>query len=197
MNSALNPYAVKALIVKGSGVQRHFLFSFSLFLIHSCRAAPQKVHFFETETLGFSLFLKILTYTQMKQFKPFRHKRVVETLKTHGLKPILISGMKATVGLREPNMGTPYQVTLPDNLTIATAENLYNDLSQYAQGGKDVEFEAKGVQRVDTAGLQILYVFMKTLAEHETKVIWKSTSDCLLQTSEQLGLTEALALQAA
>ncbi len=93
-------------------------------------------------------------------------------------------------------MSNAVTVDLPENLTIANAESLYNELDQYISGSKDVVFSANDVARADTAGLQLIYVFMRTLKQHEAEVSWSSPSSALIEASEQLGLKEHLGLVA-
>lgn len=91
-------------------------------------------------------------------------------------------------------MSNAVTVDLPENLTIANAESLYSELDQYINGSKDVVFSANDVARADTAGLQLIYVFMKTLKEREAEVSWSSPSSALIEASEQLGLKVHLGL---
>jgi len=85
-------------------------------------------------------------------------------------------------------------VDLPENLTIANAEVLYNELDSYTSGTQDIVLNASEVSRADTAGLQLIYVFLKTLQQHQASVIWAAPSSALIEASEQLGLKEHLGL---
>ncbi|NIB43212.1 STAS domain-containing protein [Pseudomaricurvus alkylphenolicus] len=85
-------------------------------------------------------------------------------------------------------------VDLPDNLTIANAESLHHDLEPLTNGTEDVILNGADVQRADTAGLQLIYVFIQTLQKSSASVSWSGASTALLDASEQLGLKSHLAL---
>ena len=85
-------------------------------------------------------------------------------------------------------------VDLPDNLTIATAEELHKQLDPFAIGGQDVVLNAGLVERVDTAGLQALYAFHQALKSHSSVMSWSAKSDALVDAAKLLGLTDHLAL---
>ena len=96
----------------------------------------------------------------------------------------------------EAAVSKPVTVDLPENLTIANAEALYNELDAHSSGSQDVILNAQEVARADTAGLQLLYLFQQTLQQHQASVLWQSPSTALLEASEQLGMKHHLGLAA-
>jgi len=91
-------------------------------------------------------------------------------------------------------VSSPTTFDLPDNLTIANAEALHEELESLANGSVDVVLNASAVSRADTAGLQILYAFQQALKSHNAKLSWSAPSSVLIETAEQLGLKQHLAL---
>jgi len=91
-------------------------------------------------------------------------------------------------------VASPITFDLPDNLTIANAEALHEELEALANGSADVVLNASAVSRADTAGLQILYAFQQALKSHDASISWSSPSSVLIETAEQLGLKQHLAL---
>ena len=92
-------------------------------------------------------------------------------------------------------MASPITFDLPENLTIASAEALHEELEPLANGSKDVVFNASAISRADTAGLQLLYAFQQALKSHNASLSWSSPSSVLVETAQQLGLDQHLALE--
>lgn len=91
-------------------------------------------------------------------------------------------------------MTAPIVVDLPENLTIATAEVLHQQLEPVVDKHQNVILNAENVSRVDTAGLQLLYAFCSEQNQHQLTVDWSSVPSSLTDGASLLGLTEALAL---
>ena len=91
-------------------------------------------------------------------------------------------------------MSRPKSVDLPANLTISTAEALYEKFEALLLEDCDINVNAKAVERVDTAGLQLLYVFKDALSKRNLTMKWKSTSESLIEAATQIGLSEKLEL---
>lgn len=85
-------------------------------------------------------------------------------------------------------------VDLPDNLTIASVEELHKQLDPYTIGNQDIVFNAGNVERVDTAGLQTLYAFHQALKSHSGEMSWSAKSDAIVDAAKLLGMTNHLAL---
>lgn len=85
-------------------------------------------------------------------------------------------------------------IDLPDNLTIATAEVLYQTLESAVEKHQDVVFNAESVNRVDTAGLQLLYAFCTEQKKQQLSVQWRSVTASLTDGAELIGIGKALFL---
>lgn len=86
------------------------------------------------------------------------------------------------------------QITLADNLTIATVESLHEELESALTEGVDIVFDGSHVQRCDTAGLQTLLAFKLELDKHRHSLSWKDASETLTQVATLLGLETMLGL---
>ena len=91
-------------------------------------------------------------------------------------------------------MAEPIIVDLPESLTIATAEALHEQLEPHAAGSTDVVLNPAAVTRADTAGLQLIYVFITSLKNHGANCSWASTPAVIVDAAEQLGLKTHLQL---
>lgn len=91
-------------------------------------------------------------------------------------------------------MAGSVKLDLPENFTIAAAEGLHHEMEEMLAGGQDVVVNGSAVERVDTAGLQLLYSFQEALKGVEASISWSEPSTSLLEASEKLGLKELLAL---
>ena len=84
---------------------------------------------------------------------------------------------------------------LPAALTIASVEALHEKLEPLSIQGADVVVNGEGVERVDTAGLQLLLAFKQSLTKHNAGFKWQTPSQLLCEAADQLGLAGVLALQ--
>lgn len=85
-------------------------------------------------------------------------------------------------------------VSLGEALDIAHASKL-KDRLQGALSKKDsIVLIADKVKKSDTAGLQLVYAFIKKGTELEKSVSWQKPSEELIQASEKLGMKNALNL---
>ncbi len=81
------------------------------------------------------------------------------------------------------------KISLEPILTIADVEELHNQLKQYL--GRRVQLSGKNVQRIDTASLQLLLVFM---LKADITVCWVDYSAQLCESARLLGISTALGL---
>lgn len=91
-------------------------------------------------------------------------------------------------------MAKPAVVSLPENLTIMSVDVLHEQLEALLVDSHDVSFDAAAVSRVDTAGLQLLFAFIRSMEKNGASCSWKSASELLIDASEQLGLKSHLKL---
>ena len=84
-------------------------------------------------------------------------------------------------------------VELADVVDISKVENLLETLKKTAEQGGEVNVDVSGVTRIDTAGLQLLYSFQKTLSDHHGKVTLTNPSDEFMQCARVVGFDQILA----
>jgi len=87
-------------------------------------------------------------------------------------------------------------IVLEGALGIAEAETMHQKLSAVLDANVDISIESEDLSRVDAAGAQLLYAFVKEAKKRSVTVTWKSVSDALLETSTVLGLSESMAFEA-
>jgi len=85
-------------------------------------------------------------------------------------------------------------VSLGDALDIANASKLKERLQSSLSKKDVIVLIADKVKKADTAGLQLVYAFMKAGIDLGKSVSWQKPSDKLIQVSEKLGMKDALSL---
>jgi anti-anti-sigma regulatory factor len=78
--------------------------------------------------------------------------------------------------------------------TLREAEAFKSALQAAEDSSGDFVLQAGAVERIDTAGLQLLAGFAARLRLLERRLIWGSASDAFRKAAAQLGLAEALEL---
>lgn len=86
-------------------------------------------------------------------------------------------------------------IVLEGALGIAEAEAMHQQLSEVLNANIDISIESEKLVRVDAAGAQLLYAFVKEAKGRSLTVTWKSVSNTLLETLTILGLSENMALK--
>lgn len=92
-------------------------------------------------------------------------------------------------------MATPNVITLSDNVDISKVENLLQDFRTAVEQGGSMTLNAADVKRIDTAGLQLLYSFSKTLGEQGGSVSIENPSDAFINAARLVGFDKVLAVQ--
>lgn len=88
----------------------------------------------------------------------------------------------------------PQTVLLEESLGIAQVEDFHKTLLSTLNSATEVEIDVTGLQQIDAAGVQLLYVFILDAGKRDINVSWKSTSEALERSAEQLGLSDQLGL---
>ena len=84
-------------------------------------------------------------------------------------------------------------LTLPERLDIAQADSVKDRMNKaLAKDASIVEIKADKVERVDSAGIQLLLSFKAAVLENDKEIILLKPSDELLAAAELLGSTELL-----
>ena len=82
----------------------------------------------------------------------------------------------------------------PATLDIAAAAEFHRQLCEAIDGGEPLELQAADLERIDTAGLQLLAACCLDAANRRIPVRWSATSDILYDAAQRLALTDVLQL---
>ena len=85
-------------------------------------------------------------------------------------------------------------VTLFSNSTVKDAAALKDTLLQVLDAPSGVTIDAKSVERIDTAIVQLLCAFVRDRAAHNRAVTWSGTPQVVFDAARLLGLGELLGL---
>lgn len=88
-------------------------------------------------------------------------------------------------------------LALPARLTIAEAVDVAQQLSAALMGQARVVLDAHALGVVDTAGLQLLTVFIREAQERAIEVQWEGVGPELREASRLLGLSVQLKIDSA
>jgi len=83
-------------------------------------------------------------------------------------------------------------IVLEGSLGIAEAEAMHQSLSRVLDAHVDVSIHSENLSRVDAAGAQLLYAFVKEAKKRALDVTWQSVSDTLRETATTLGLSAGM-----
>ena len=87
-------------------------------------------------------------------------------------------------------------LTLPDKLDIAQADSVKERMDKaLAKDVSKIEIKADKVERVDSAGIQLLLSFKAAAIKSDKEIILLKPSEELLAAAELLGSTELLEFQ--
>lgn len=89
------------------------------------------------------------------------------------------------------------QLTLGASLTLREVIDLQRELIVAEAGSDELRLDGSGVQRVDTAGLQLLVALARRRKVAGQPLSWTGVSPALLQGSTRLGLAALLGLPGA
>lgn len=91
-------------------------------------------------------------------------------------------------------MATSAAIKLPEQLTLANIESVYNELDSALEQGSEICLDAQTLSRIDTSGLQLLCCLQAELQQHDTKIVWQQSSEELVQAANNLGVNQFLAI---
>ncbi len=83
-------------------------------------------------------------------------------------------------------------IILEGTLGIAEAEAMHQSLSRVLDAQIDVSIQSENLSRVDAAGAQLLYAFVKEAKNRSISLKWLSVSDALKETTITLGLSKGM-----
>lgn len=85
---------------------------------------------------------------------------------------------------------------LKGSFGIAEAEFMHQKFSRILNAHVDISIQAEGLNRVDTAGVQLLYALVKEAKSRAVSLTWLSVSDVLVDAAETLGVTKGMGFEA-
>jgi ABC-type transporter Mla MlaB component len=81
--------------------------------------------------------------------------------------------------------------------TVADASSLKSGLAKLLEDSGVVTLDISAVQRIDTAGLQVIATFIRERESHGRQVEWRGTAPALAAAAKLLGLSSLLKLPSA
>jgi len=84
-----------------------------------------------------------------------------------------------------------------DLLDISMVNEINQKLNTCINSGDDITINISNIERIDTAGAQMLCAFYQDTKSKNIKCEWTSPSEIFSKSIEQLGLSEHLGLPAA
>ncbi|HEV7442896.1 MAG TPA: STAS domain-containing protein [Steroidobacteraceae bacterium] len=103
------------------------------------------------------------------------------------------SGSRKTAARKEAASNTH---ALAAECTVSDAGSLKERLAGLLQEPQAVTLDVTALQRIDTAGLQVITAFVRERAGHGRPVEWQGTAPVLATAARLLGLTSLLKLPA-
>ena len=105
-------------------------------------------------------------------------------------------------GAKTPDADTGHKTeggtfTVAADCTVADAGTLKSGLAKLLDDEGVVALDISAVQRIDTAGLQVIATFVRERDSHGRQVEWRGEAPALTAAARLLGLTSLLKLPAA
>jgi phospholipid transport system transporter-binding protein len=94
----------------------------------------------------------------------------------------------------ETPAAAPTSLTLAAECLVIDASSLKASLSSLLDQPKPVTVDASGLQRIDTAALQVITAFVRERADRGHPVEWQGAAPVLVTAAQLLGLTSLLKL---
>lgn len=93
-------------------------------------------------------------------------------------------------------MSQNVEFQLPETLTIASIQPLHEQFEALIEDKNcdAILLKAADVQRIDTAGVQLLYALVMAAQERQIPLNWQAPSASLRQSAQVLGLASALGI---
>ncbi len=81
-----------------------------------------------------------------------------------------------------------YTLALGSEITIRNLQPIYESLSKSLQSPQALTINASELNKLDTAGAQLLYLFTQTCNERSLVVHWQGASPKLAENLKELGI---------
>jgi ABC-type transporter Mla MlaB component len=131
--------------------------------------------------------------------KPRKRKRAVSVAA-----PVIPAVVEAAIAVTEPEVAAAVEpvvsdegtVTLSSNASLRDAGALKDALVRVLDRQATVTLDARAVERVDTATLQLLAAFVRDRQMMSRQCVWHAAPAALIEAARLLGFTAALGLSA-
>lgn len=87
-------------------------------------------------------------------------------------------------------------LVLPAAMDVANARKVYTLMQSHLSGAGDLELDGEAVERMDAAGVQLVYAFCRELRSQKRSLLWRGLSEPLLKALALSGVQEACGLPA-
>lgn len=94
--------------------------------------------------------------------------------------------------LNVSRQGDRTRIVLASQLDVANSLQLKKELGKVFRRKSPFEIDGASVERVDTAGLQVLVAFRAEARNRDIDLVWAAASDTLRKSAKLLGLTNVL-----
>ncbi len=82
-----------------------------------------------------------------------------------------------------------------DSLTISHATELHQKILAALEDSSEIKLNATAIEKVDTAGLQVIVALSNELKKMDGTMLWDKPSEALVQAAATLGLTSHMAFE--
>lgn len=89
-------------------------------------------------------------------------------------------------------MSQDYQITCPENMGIAMMDQLKDSFQTAIDAATDVRIDASEINKIDTAGCQLLLAFKQAVESNGKSFTWANVSEPLHRISKIIGLDSLL-----
>lgn len=83
-------------------------------------------------------------------------------------------------------------LSLGDALTVKNVAECKKQITEYLARNSEITLESADLQKVDTAGLQLLFSLQKSLAISQQRIIWKDANPVIESASRLTGLIDII-----
>lgn len=85
-------------------------------------------------------------------------------------------------------------ISCEESMDISSAGDLHDRLRHSLESGRHVTLDAIGVEKTDTAALQVFCAFFKEADRRGIEVNWQNPSEALIRSARLIGVHELLRL---
>lgn len=107
----------------------------------------------------------------------------------------IVSAPASDEAPRDQDQPVSGNIVLEGSLGIAEVEALHQRMTAILQANVDITISTEQLGRVDAAGAQLLYAFVREVKQRSLPLQWSSVSPALLEALNALGLTAPMGIE--